>query len=110
MSTSTKGEPIVTSASVSDRRTVIIDVTNCSREVDPMTGHVFVPDRLTLGWHDGVLVGCALTGRQARADGMSWLDGRRTGRAFVNRMLAPPQPLADDTPEWVRELVTLYRP
>lgn len=106
-----KGAPVVGRSAVSDQRQVEVELSNCVRHVEPLTGHMFIPDRLILTYLDGRLVRCSLTGRRLRADGGEWIDGRRTGRSFVSTYRGAIRSTLDDgTPDWVRELADRFRP
>lgn len=109
MITDTKGAPAIGTVSVMDHRSVLIDVGNCVRTAT-RTGALFMPDRVHIEWRNGALVRCILTGRVLRVDGQAWLDGRRDGRTYVDTRMPPPYHLADDTPEWVRDLVRIHEP
>jgi hypothetical protein len=108
VNTDTKGDPITGKVTTSVHRTVLVELSNCAR-ADNGTGVTFVPDRLWMEWNNGELTQCALSGRRIRADGLEWLDGRRTHREYLRRYQRP-FTLDADTPNWVKSLVYQHKP
>lgn len=106
----TKGAPTVSGIRISDHRTVLVELGNCSRQVSLLTGKLFVPNLLHLEWRDGALIRCSLNGRQLRADGGEWLDGRRAGTSYLDVTTRPPFKLDGDTPDWVLDLIRIHEP
>lgn len=97
--------PVVVDVEQTSSVYVGLTIENCPRSASTM-GRVFLPDHVQLKWRDGKLTVCGAFGRELRADGGVWLDGRRTGRSF----LTPAHELQKDTPDWVLELVRQYEP
>lgn len=97
--------PIVREAEITTSRFVMLDLSNCPRDGDSM-GKMYLPDSLQLKWRNDQLVVCAAYGRVLRADGLEWLDGRRSGRSYLTPGNKPV--FVDDIPDWVRALAERY--
>lgn len=91
-----------------DTRVVRLALMNGSRTSDGI-GNTFVPDTLNIEYRDGALSFVSLVGPKLRADGNPYLTETAGRRVFMQAGTVQSK-LSDDTPEWVRELVTRYEP
>lgn len=103
--TDTKGSPIAALQERVDRRHIRLALGNCPRMGDGVGG-LFLPDTLQIVWRNRVVMHAHLSGRRLRLDGHHWIDARRSGRQYVQA----PGRLAPETPDWVHELLSQYRP
>lgn len=115
--------PTLTDATVRDERTVRVAVSglpDMPDHDDPRRR--FRPDRIHLAWVNGTLSTVSLTGELVKKDGTPAARGSGFHRYMARRpepvldaatgLIVWPQAttLADDAPEWVRDLVAEHAP